>query len=220
MGNEDEKLEKIDCASLSAKQIGNKLSSLDDGAEVLLTGCAPSLSGLGAGSRLSAAVRVDGGAGNFACMLSSDTDWELRGDAGCGMGHSLVSGRVLATGTAMDHTGAYAQGGFIAVLGRSGQYSGFALDGGEVLIRSICGDYAGARMKAGVLVLANGTGNQLGKGMTGGDIFLRGDAESVSDCIKKHRMKDADSLRLSLLLARAGIQGDVKEFSLYRSRKG
>ncbi|MEM7558812.1 MAG: hypothetical protein AAF394_06785, partial [Planctomycetota bacterium] len=67
-------------------------------------------------------------------------------------------------------------------------------------------------------VLANGAGENLGIGMTGGAIYLRGEARSVAPDLRVERMRDADSMRLSLLLARAGVRGDIKEFKLYRPR--
>lgn len=175
--------------------------------------------GVGAAFETEAAFAVAGSVGDYCCMLNQGADWEVEGDVGHCLGHSTHSGRVLVRGTAGDLVGAFSLGGFVAVLGRAGNFCGYALDGGEVLIRSVVGDAAGASMRGGVLVLANGAGEHLGRGMEGGVIFLRGQAKSVADEVRMVRIKDADALRLSLLLARAGISGDAKEFRLYMPRK-
>ena len=151
-------------------------------------------------------------------MLGAGASFEVFGDVGHSCAHSFAGGSLLVRGNTGDFLGAYAQSGFLAVLGKTGHDCGFFLNGAEIVVRSVAGDRAGGSMCGGILVLANGTGHQLGQAMTGGSIFLRGDASSIAESIRKVRMKDADNLRLSLLLARAGIKGDVKEFSLYQTR--
>lgn len=209
----------VDCAGVSAIDLEERLRSVEAETQVILMNLDPSFSGVGAGLEIGAKLLVPGNIGHFACMMGQDVDWEIKGNAGDNCGHSLASGRVLVSGSARHFAGAFATGGFVVVLGRSGKCTAYGMEGGEVLVRSVSGDRAGSRMSGGVLVLANGTGHQLGEGMTGGSIYLRGEAASLAQDVKKGRMKDADSLRLSLLLARAGIQGDVKEFHLYVPRK-
>lgn len=214
---------EMNCEGLTPEQVGAEIRRqaelLQDGQACRLVALQPESVGIGAALETEAVFSIDGSVGDYGCMLNQGADWEIDGNAGHCVGHSTHAGRVLVRGTAGDFVGAYSLGGFVAVLGRAGNHCGYALDGGEVLIRSVVGDAAGAAMRGGVLVLANGAGEQLGKDMKGGVIFLRGQAKSVADEARLVRIKDADALRLSLLLARAGISGDAKEFRLYMPRK-
>ena len=209
---------QLDCATLGAREIGEQLRAAESDSCWELTGVKRKLSGLGAGCETEFQVKIAGDVGDFAFMLSQNAEWEITGKAGVCCGHSLVSGRVVVHESAAECLGANMQGGFIAVLGTAARRCGFRNSGGDILIRSAVGDEAGAFMSQGDLVLANGAGDNLGIGMTGGAIYLRGEARSVAPDLRVERMRDADSMRLSLLLARAGVRGDIKEFKLYRPR--
>ena len=130
----------------------------------------------------------------------------------------MVSGQITVQGNAGRCAATYAQGGFVAVLGQATECCGLGLDGADVLIRSRTGDRAGWNMRSGTLVLGNGTGDELGTGMTGGVIYVRGEVKSKSSAIRLERFKDADAMRLSLLLARAGIKANSAEFKVYRAK--
>ncbi len=209
---------KLDCTTLGAREIGEQLGAAESDSCWELAGLSRELSGLGAGCETEFQVKITGNVGDFAFMLSRNGEWEVNGKVGVCCGHSLVSGRVVVHESAAECVGANMQGGFIAVLGTAARRCGFRKSGGDILIRSAVGDEAGAFMTQGDLVLANGAGDNLGIGMTGGAIYLRGEARSVAPGLRIERMRDADSMRLSLLLARAGVRGDIKEFKLYRPR--
>ncbi len=152
-------------------------------------------------------------------MLSQSALVEVHGNAGVCCGHSLASGTVLIHGSAGDGLGAFATGGFIAVFMHASRRCAMELAGAEVFVRRVVGDEAGYGMRDGVLVLGNGAGENLGLGMTGGVIFVRGDVKSVAPTVRPARMKDAEALRLSLLLARAGIKGSAADFKGFHPRK-
>lgn len=211
--------ETIDCSGLDSAGILAAVGDCEEGKSYELQNLKAESSSFGCGIAIPNSVRIPVSVGDFSFLLAQETDWEIEGNAGHCCGHSTASGRVLIKGTCGDFLAASATGGFVAVLGRGGDYCGFQLSGGEVLVRSMVGNAAGSYMRDGVLVLANGAGEELGKGMTGGDIYLRGKAKSVSEGVRVVRVKDAQAMRLSLLLARAGITGDVKEFKLYQARK-
>lgn len=175
------------------------------------------LTGLAAGLA-AGAIEVEGSVGDYLCLLAAGVSVDVRGHAGDGCGHSMVAGRILVGGNVGKYAAAYASGGFIAVLGTAGDRCGQGLAGADVLIRSKVGDEAGCCMCDGALVLGNGAGERLGVGMTGGVIFVRGDVKSKADHMRSIRLKDADSMRLSLLLARAGIKAGGVEFKAYRPR--
>ena len=72
--------------------------------------------------------------------------------------------------------------------------------GSGVGVRRDVGDEACLGMAAGSLVLGNSTGDRLGLGMLGGTIYVRGAIKSLAAGIRENRMKDSDTMRLSLLL--------------------
>lgn len=175
--------------------------------------------GLCAGFDRPLSISIEGNVGDFAFLMSDRADFEVQGNAGVGCCHSLSSGSTLIRGRAGDSLGAFARGGFIAVHGTAGRRAGLRLVGADVFVRSTVGDEAGYGMRGGTLVLGNGAGEQVGLGMSGGLIYIRGDVKSVADSARQVRMKDAESLRLSLFLARAGIKSAGAEFKVYRARQ-
>jgi glutamate synthase domain-containing protein 3 len=73
-------------------------------------------------------------------------------------------------------------------------------------------------MNSGTLVLGNGCGENLGQGMTGGAIYVRGEVGSVADNVQSGRLKEADTIRLSLMLVRAGIKTTYEKFQVFRAK--
>jgi formylmethanofuran dehydrogenase subunit C len=218
--NEDEQVDQqaieLDCRTLDPQQLSERLQALPAASQIVLDHPASAGPGLAAGLNVEADFQVNGDLEDFALMLTANSNWDIRGNAGVALGHSMVSAKILVRGSVGDHLAAFAQGGFIAVHGKAGDGVAYSLSGGEVLVRSASGNYAGAFMSKGTLVLANGTGHQLGFGLTGGTVFVRGEVASIAPSLRKLRMKDTDAMRLSLLLARAKIRGEAKDFKLYQ----
>ena len=177
------------------------------------------LSGFGAGLEQPLTMVVEGNVGDFAFLMSDRAEVEVKGNVGISCGHSFVSGSIVVRGAAGAGLAAFAMGGFIAVHGTAGDRCGLGLSGADVFVRSTVGNAAGFNMKAGTLVLGNGAGENVGQGMTGGLIYIRGEVKSVADCARQVRMKDAESLRLGLFLARAGIKAGGADFRVYRARQ-
>lgn len=217
LADEDE-FSEVDCKGLTLEAIHEKMRGLDAGGQFRLANLPTRLDGLGSGIDLDGHVKLTGNVGDFAFMAAANTDWDVSGNAGNACCHSNVSSRVLIRGSATNYLGACAVGGFVVVHGLAKDRCGYGMTGGDMLIRGKVGNEAGCRLRGGVVVLANGAGQGLGIGMTGGTIFVRGEVKSIADTVRAVRLKDPDSLRLSLLLARAGVKGDVKEFKMYRTR--
>lgn len=165
-------------------------------------------------------VVVHGAMGDFAFALNDGGECEVVGDAGASCGHSMRSGSILVRGHAGPAFGAFTSGGFIAAHWSAGDRCGLCLSGAEIVIRSGVGRQAGWAMRSGTLVIGADAQPGLGQGMTGGTIYVRGKAEDVASHLREMRMKDADSLKLGLLLVRAGIKADPKDFRIYRVRGG
>lgn len=205
-----------DVTDLTSIQITQGLKQSVENRRVKLTGLSPNLAGIGSGASNSIEVLVDGDIGPFAWMLSQNQSAEVTGRAGIGCGHSLVSGSILIRGDCDHYLGVYAVGGLIAVHGKGGDFVGYGLSGADVVVRSRCGVGVGARMSSGLLVIGNGVSSQLGAGMTGGTIFVRGPIGGTAEGVRPVKMGESDSLRLGLLLARAGLKAKTSEFQVFR----
>ena len=172
---------------------------------------------IGSGLRDVSIVRVIGNLGDFAFCSFGDGQAEVAGDAGAYLGHSFHSGILVLQGNAKDNVGAIACGGTIAVLGNAGARLGIGMQGADLVVRGSVGNQAGLGMREGMIVVGGNAGKDLGLRMAGGTIYLRGDAESISDDIEEHRMREPDRLKIGLLMLKAGIKASGKEFRVYRS---
>ncbi|MCA9131836.1 MAG: hypothetical protein KDA45_01720 [Planctomycetales bacterium] len=210
----------LDRSQLSERELADELRRRADNEVVQLVQSdgQPLLQGLAAGLSAEITIDVEGAVGSFLFLLGTNAQVEVKGNVGNGCAHSMHSGRVVVRGNAGHDAGAFAVGGFLAILGQAGDRCGHGLAGGDVLVRSKVGRQAGYGMSGGVLVLGNGAGEELGYGMSGGVIYVRGEVKSTAATIRPTRMKDSDSMRLSLLLVRAGIKTSGAEFKAYRAR--
>ncbi len=208
----------IDCSELSAIDIARRLATFNEDSIVELTSVRNGMQAFGAGLTGGAVGKLSADLGDFVYLLGDAGGLEIDGVVGHGCGHSMLAGRLVIRKSAGDYLGVYAQGGFIAAISSVGDRCAFGMRGADIFVRSTAGDEEGAMMQDGTLVLGNGAGENLGVGMTGGMIYMRGDAESIAPNLRAVRIKDPDAMRLSLLLARAGIKSDGKDFKAFRPK--
>jgi glutamate synthase domain-containing protein 3 len=208
----------IDLRSVSVTQLNQQLRAInDEECEVQVTGGSGQQS-LCAGIPQSIKLTLQGTAGSYFGMLNGGADLDLHGDAGSHCGYSMNGGAILVRGSAGSALAALARGGFIGVHGAAKDACGLGLAGADVIVRQTVGARAGQAMRSGNLILGNDAGADLGLDATGGTIYLRGEAASIADYVREVKMKDSDSMRLGLLLVRAGIRAATKEFRCYRPR--
>jgi methylamine---glutamate N-methyltransferase subunit B len=207
----------LKASDYSAIELHAQLSSLATDTAVHLV-VEKRIAGICAGLDHQVSVAIDGDVGDFAFMLSDKTNYDVSGSAGICCGHSFASGNILIRGSAGNCLAAYATGGFIAVHAKAGKRCAMGLAGAEVFVRRATGDEAGYCMQEGALVLGNGAGENVGFGMTGGIIYIRGEVKSVAPHARQVRMKEAEALRLSLFLARAGIKSGNADFKVFRAK--
>jgi hypothetical protein len=55
--------------------------------------------------------------------------------------------------------------------------------------------------------------------MTGGTIYVRGPIGGLAEGVRSVKMGESDSLRLGLLLARAGLKAKASEFQVFRPER-
>ncbi len=220
--SQPERIEELDLRTLSVQQINERLRTAEglegEGeVEVRITN-ASGQHGLVSGINQPFHLVISGTVGNCLGMLNPLADIDLTGDAGHLCGHSMSGGSMLIRGHAGQSLGAFAQGGFIGVHGSAKDACGVGLNNADIVVRQTVGARAAMAMRNGNLVLGNDAGHDLGLDATGGTIYLRGSAASVSSSIKEVRMREADAMRLGLLLVRAGIKAATKDFRIYRPR--
>lgn len=208
----------INAVGLSMEQLNAQIASADCDARIVLSGLSEAQPGFLSGLNIPNEVAIQGNVGPMAFMASQGASIDVFGNAGLCCGHSLQSGSVLIRGDAGNFLAAYATGGYLAVHGKAGDNAAYGLSGADILVRSRCGNQTAAGMRSGTLVLGNGCGDGLGQGMTGGTIYVRGDIGSVADGLQQGRMKETDTIRLSLMLVRAGIKTTYEKFLVFRVR--
>jgi formylmethanofuran dehydrogenase subunit C len=141
----------------------------------------------------------------FQVEGEASDELEIRGDAGKvkWIGRGMTRGRILISGNAGMHLGAYMKGGTIDVSGSASDWVGAEMAGGLIRVRGSAGGQAGAayrgsssgmrdgtiliggdaalevgmRMKRGTIVVAGRVRDFAGLQMKGGTIILGGGAE-------------------------------------------
>lgn len=219
MSGDDANTVSLDAQGLSSSELNAAiLETIAD--KVTVENTSEATYGFACGVRREIPIVAQGSIGDFAFLLGEAAAVDVEGDAGSWCGHSMASGSLVVHRSCADYFGAFATGGLIAVLGHAADRCGFRMSGADIFVRSTAGNEAGHGMCDGVMVIGNGAGKNLGYSMTGGTIYVRGDVESVAEGVRSFRMKDADTMRLSLLLARAGVKGgETREFKAYRPAK-
>ena len=175
---------------------------------------------IGAGIRSIQSIAIQGSIGDFGMCSFGDGDCNIEGNVGSFFGHSIHSGILVVRGNASHSVGALGVGGLITIDGNAGDRVAVGMQGADVVIRGSVADYACLGMQSGSLVVGGNAGKQLGKAMRGGTIYLRGEAESVSDDIEEHRLREPDRLKIGLLMLKAGIKLAGKEFRVFRPVQG
>lgn len=208
----------IDATGLTHDQLQNQFAGIAPEAKVQVVGLSDNLGGVLAGCDHALELFFSSSLGSFAFMAARHAVIEVSGNVATGCGHSLQSGSILIRGDAGGFLAAYAAGGYLAVHGRADDYVGYGLSGADVLVRGKCGNAVGANMRSGTLVLGNGCGENLGQGMTGGAIYVRGEVGSVADNVQSGRLREADTIRLSLMLVRAGLKTTFEKFQVFRPK--
>jgi formylmethanofuran dehydrogenase subunit C len=103
------------------------------------------------------------------------------------------------------------------VHGDAGHRAGVGLVGGELIVKGSVGSQAGFEMRSGSIIIFGSTGALLGLGARGGTIYVGGEVESISANLEEDRIREADRLRLSLLLLKAGIEKKPASWKVFRS---
>ncbi len=206
----------LDARKLSIQQLNEALIALPASiASVDIVGCqSPDL--LAPGLKHDCRVSIQGDLGDYCLCGISNTEIEIHGRAGCGLGEAMESGSIILHGDAGDATGAFNRGGLIAVYGTVGRRVAVGMCGGDLVVTGNVGTQAAMGMTGGAVLVFGSAGAMLGQNMTGGTIYIRGAVESMAPQLEESRLKETDRLRISLLFLKAGIQGEARDLRVMR----
>lgn len=162
-----------------------------------------------------AQILISGNVGNFCAAALRNADVEILGNAETGIAHSLQSGVVTVHNNCSATAGAMAEGGLIVIHGNAGVRCGVGLNGADIVVEGSVGAYAGMYMRQGTIVVLGNVGPLAGLGSTGGTWFIQGEIDNPPKHLVESRLKDADKLRLGLLLLNSGMDANAKDFRKY-----
>jgi len=164
--------------------------------------------------RLSHPVRLilEGSLGNYAFAFNDETDVQMTGNVGHGVGDGMKSGAVRIRGNAGDGVGCSMTGGTLAIYGSAGDRCGAAMRGGGIFVRGDVGQETGIGALGGTIVIGGNAGMNLGDAASNVTIFIRGRAESLAEGVVEAPLRQKEQVRLGLLLINASIRGDAKDF--------
>ena len=168
------------------------------------------------GWKVNNSIVLDGDLGDYCLSHFHGAEADVLGSIGhCGA-QAIQSGAVIIQGRAGNAIAAYGTGGLVAVYENAGTRAAVALDGADVLVRGSVGTQAAYAMRSGSLIIGGSAGAELGQGMTGGVIYIRGEPASVAKQLREVKMREADRMRLGLILLKAGVKSTGREFRVFR----
>lgn len=154
--------------------------------------------------------------GDFCLNAVSDVECSVKGNVGHNFANAMVSGIVRIFGDAGDGLMSFARGGVVVMKGSAGRRVGCGLDGGDAIVAGSVGLQAAFEMRSGNLIVGGDAGPMLGLGAKGGTIYVSGKVSSVASSVEEDRMRDADRLKLSLLLLKAGLEFPSTSWRVFR----
>ncbi len=154
--------------------------------------------------------------GDYCFCGQSNIECKVEGDVGHGCAELLQSGMLEIRGNAGHALMGFAKGGLGVLHGDAKHRVGVGMAGGELIVTGKVGAQAGFEMQSGSIIVFGSTGAMLGQGARSGTIYVAGDVESVSENVEEDRIREADKLRLSLLLLKAGIESKPKHWKVFR----
>lgn len=157
-------------------------------------------------------IIAEGSVGNYCFVALKDADVEIQGSADAALAHSMESGLVIARGNVGPNAGALSSGGLLVIHGNAASRCGAGLRGADIVVEGSVGSYCGLGMQAGTIVVFGNMGPMAGWGSSGGTFFVHGEVETPAPALVESRLKDADKLRLGLLLLNSGLDSKVREF--------
>jgi glutamate synthase domain-containing protein 3 len=164
-------------------------------------------------------VAVEGHVGYYCAGMNQEAVVEIHGNAGTGVAENIVSGEVRVHGNASQSAGASGHGGLVVIDGDASSRCGISMKGVDIVVGGSVGHMSAFMAQAGHLVVCGDAGRDLGDSIYEAVLYVAGSVDSLgSDCIEKDMTEDHRAA-LAALLARAGMDADVRGFRRYGSAR-
>jgi methylamine---glutamate N-methyltransferase subunit B len=147
-------------------------------------------------------VVFDGPVGWYCATMGDGADFEVRGNAGWGVGQNMMSGSLHVRGHAGSSAGATMRGGTIRIDGDAGARTGIALKGGTLVVGGSVGYMSGFMMQTGTFVVCGDAADGIGDSIYEGAIFVGGTIASAGSDAVEAEVSDEDRA----LLASLGVE--------------
>lgn len=171
---------EIDCASLSTRQINQKLKALAaEGIQNVRLINPDGRHNLAVGIENAIAIEIVGAVGYYCGGLSDEVDINILGDCGWSVGENLMGGTITVKGNASSNAAASAHGGKICILGNAGPRAGISLKGATLIVTGNIGYSSGFMMQEGCLIACGNAGENLADSIYEGTIYIGGEIASL-----------------------------------------
>jgi glutamate synthase domain-containing protein 3 len=204
-------METVDLASVSLRELNQRLHELGDGTAAPAHWRVLNPNGAHAvacGIDAEVEVEIEGHVGYYCAGMNKRATVRVHGNAGTGVAENMMSGAVFVDGNASQSAGASAHGGLLVVHGDASARCGISMKGVDIVVRGSVGHLSGFMAQTGRLVVCGDAGEALGDSIYEARIYLRGEPAGLgADCIEKE-LRAEHRAELAELLERAGV-GDV-----------
>jgi glutamate synthase domain-containing protein 3 len=164
-------------------------------------------------------VEIEGHVGYYCAGMNKRARIRVRGNGGVGVAENMMSGTVIAHGSASQSAGATARGGLLVIHGDASARCAISLKGADVVVGGSVGHMSAFMAQKGSLVVCGDAGEALGDSLYEARIFVRGDVAGLgADCVAKE-MGDEHRAHVAALLAAAEIDADPADFRRYGSAR-
>lgn len=162
-------------------------------------------------------IEVMGHAGFYCGGMNKEANIVIHGHAGPGVGENMISGSIRVKGNASQSAGASGHGGLLIIEGDTSSRCGISMKGIDIVVQGSVGHMSAFMAQTGNLVVCGDAGHDLGDSIYEARLFVRGKVDSLgADCVEKEmRPEHLEALRI--LLERADIAADPKDFKRYGS---
>lgn len=196
----------IDCASLSTREINQKLKAL--ASEGILNVKVLNPAGrhnLAVGIAHPIAIQFQGAVGYYCGGLCDRVNIEVVGACGWSVGENLMSGQIVVRGNASANAAASAHGGKVCILGNAGPRAGISLKGGTLIVTGNVGYGSAFMMQQGCAIVCGNAGENLADSIYDGAIYVGGTVSSLGADAKFEDMSERDWQLLNQELQPLGI---------------
>jgi glutamate synthase domain-containing protein 3 len=205
---------RLDLAKMSVRELNNFLhhglaAERTEAVEILNPN---GMHNLAVGVDWPGRIDIRGHAGYFIGGMNKLADIIVHGNVGWSVGENIMSGTIRVRGNASECTGASGHGGLIVVEGDCSSRCGISMKGCEIVVGGSVGHVSGFMAQAGTIVVCGDAGAGLGDSIYETVIYVRGGIHSLGADAREEEMQDSDYKAVERLLARAGMEHNVREF--------